>query len=94
MYNHLFLINRQGDKRVQIKDGAVNARGNVWGTYMHGIFDNYQFRRNFLTDLRKKKGINTKSVNNNLSLDKEFDKLADLLRGNLDMALVKRIAGL
>ena len=32
-------------------DGAVDARGRVWGTYLHGVFDNTAFRRAWLQSL-------------------------------------------
>src|SRR5208283_2229467 len=38
-----------------ILDGS--ARGNVWGTYIHGIFDNDGFRRNLINVLRKDRGL-------------------------------------
>lgn len=39
-------------------DGAIN--GNVFGSYFHGIFHNYNFRREFLNYIRKNKGLETK----------------------------------
>ncbi|MDI6605712.1 MAG: cobyric acid synthase [Candidatus Omnitrophota bacterium] len=89
----LFVITRRSDKNVYIKDGAVNGRGNVWGTYIHGIFDNYSFRKRFLSELKQKSGLKLKLACHNFSLDKEFDKLAGLLRENLDFAYIKEVIG-
>jgi adenosylcobyric acid synthase len=36
-------------------DGS--AKGNVWGTYIHGIFDNDSFRRGLINILRVKRGL-------------------------------------
>jgi len=38
-----------------VMDGALN--GNVWGTYIHGIFDNDEFRSFLLNSLRARKGL-------------------------------------
>jgi len=38
-----------------ILDGSV--KDNVWGTYIHGIFDNDRFRRTLLNSLRVRKGL-------------------------------------
>ncbi|MEW6618052.1 MAG: cobyric acid synthase [bacterium] len=91
--SYLFLIIKRGDKKVHIKDGAVNYAGNVWGTYIHGLFDNHLFRHNFLNELRKKRGLPIKQVMGEFSQDKEYDKLADLLRENLEMEFIKEIIG-
>ena len=71
-------------------DGAVSRDGRVWGTYVHGIFDSSSFRRNFLNGLRKRKGLKPlpASKYNN---DTEFDKLADLVRNNIDIKAVYKI---
>ncbi|MCE3223294.1 MAG: cobQ [Nitrospira sp.] len=37
-------------------DGAVSADGLVWGTYIHGVFDQPAFRRAWLNRLRTRKG--------------------------------------
>ncbi len=87
----LFLITKRGNRKVRIKDGAVNHKGNVWGTYIHGIFDNSYFRRNFLNKLREKKGLRVIKDTDEFSREKEYDKLADLLRDNLNMKLLKEI---
>jgi adenosylcobyric acid synthase len=38
-------------------DGAQSPDGRVWGTYMHGLFDNDDFRLSLLNLLRREKGI-------------------------------------
>ncbi|MEW6602497.1 MAG: cobyric acid synthase, partial [Nitrospirota bacterium] len=38
-----------------IPDGS--SKGNVWGTYIHGIFDNDEFRTSLINSLREKKGL-------------------------------------
>lgn len=43
-----------GDTR-EVLDGS--AKGSVWGTYLHGIFDNDRFRRDLINSLRMKRGL-------------------------------------
>jgi len=74
-------------------DGAINDKGNVIGTYLHGIFDNDNLRNYILNKLRKKKGLN--ECNEILSYkderEREYDKLADIVRTSLDINKIKEI---
>jgi len=87
----MFLINKRGKTKTVIKDGACNLGKNVWGTYLHGIFDNFCLRRDFLNTLRIKKGLALDTQRDSFEQDKEFDKLAHLLRKNLNMQLLYQI---
>lgn len=77
-------------------DGVRN--GNVLGTYIHGIFDNMMdFTLGLINNLRKRKGL--EKTDNIIRSFKEFkeeqyNKLADLLRDNLDMARIYKIINL
>jgi adenosylcobyric acid synthase len=77
-----------------LPDGSVN--GNCWGTYLHGIFDNDRFRRGFLNHIRKQKGLPALRQNVNYAEKKEraIDRLAGIVRENIDLGFVKRIIGL
>jgi len=44
----LFMIKKRGGEYVEIPDGAINKEASVLGTYVHGIFDNENFRKGFL----------------------------------------------
>ena len=87
----LFLIEKRGTKEVCLEDGAVNKRGNVWGTYIHGVFDNFYFRKSFLNKLFARKGVEYKCAKDDFSQEREFDKLADVLKNNLDMKFLERM---
>ena len=87
----MFLINKRGGRKAAVKDGACNSKGNVWGTYIHGIFDNFYLRRDLLNRLRRKKGMVLDDGGNDFEQDEEYDKLSNLLRCNLDMKLFYRI---
>ena len=72
----------------------VIGQGNVYGSYIHGIFDAPGVADALLAALAQKKGIDPKSLG---SFDRgayrqqQYDKLADAVRGGLDMELVYRI---
>ena len=51
--NPLFKISKKSGKRCSHFDGAVSQDGKVWGTYIHGIFDNDGFRRRFIGKITK-----------------------------------------
>ena len=72
-------------------DGAMNEKGTVIGTYMHGLLHNDDFRKIFLNNIRRYWGLAQSKENALLDKEKEYDKLADLARGSLD---IKRIYGI
>ncbi len=75
-------------------DGAVNRQGNVIGSYLHGIFDTGSFWRALVNRIREEKGMNA-SDGEVLTIQefrsREFDRLAAIVRQNLDMDSVYRI---
>lgn len=73
------------DKR---PDGAINSEGNVFGSYVHGLFDDGKFVRAFINGIRSKKGLGAISgVDEDFAAfkEKEYEKLADLLEKHLDI---------
>ena len=79
-----------GDEKLK---GAV--KGNIAGTYIHGIFDNSEFTNHFLNEVRKLKGFDR--IDDNFSYsdykNREYDKLAEVLRENLDIKKIYEIMG-
>ena len=55
-----------------------------WGTYLHGIFDNQEIA----TELLQLKFPNVKAKNYKKFKAAQFDKLADWIDENLDMATI------
>ena len=90
-----FTIVKKEDQNVQIEDGAISKDGKVWGTYIHGIFDNDEFRRGFINYLRKRKGLSPLSRSDILHYHQMkgegFNNLERGLRENLDMDFIYRI---
>ncbi|MED9948081.1 MAG: cobyric acid synthase [Peptacetobacter hiranonis] len=74
--------------------GCSNSEGNVVGTYLHGIFDEIDFTRTLLNTIRAKKGLEpiTSEVESFEEFkNREYDRLADMLRENLDMEKIYEI---
>ena len=71
-------------------------KDNVLGTYIHGFFDSEELLKKLINILCKKKGIEGGiEIEDHLThTNKELDKLADVLRENLDMEMIYRIIGL
>ena len=79
--------------------GDENLKGtvkdNVAGTYIHGIFDNSEFTNHFLNEVRKFKGLDRIDENFSYSdyKNREYDKLAEVLRKNIDIKKIYEIMG-
>ena len=89
-----FRIISRGGRRSNHIDGAVSEDGNIVGTYIHGLFENESVRRCLLSNLRKTKGLDCETRPFALSKDSEYDKLAALVRGSLDMDRIYTITEL
>ncbi|HJX03652.1 MAG TPA: cobyric acid synthase [Dehalococcoidia bacterium] len=83
----LFRITRDNNNRQVYTDGALNPEGNIGGTYIHGIFDNYDFALAFVNHLRKIRNVPAVRADK-LDRQREYDRLACVVRANLDMELI------
>jgi len=94
----VFKIIKRGGESVELMDGLKTEDGRIWGTYMHGIFENDFFRREFLDSIRIGKGIQplvaTGFIPAIYNKEKEYDKLAEVVRNNMNMDEIYRIMGL
>ena len=69
------------------------SKGNVWGCYVHGIFDKAGAASALVNCLLKAKGLEGQaaSVDWQEYAQRQYDKLADGLRASLDMERIYRI---
>ena len=75
--------------------GSSNESGNVWGAYLHGIFDEDNFRRWFVDGLRVAKGLEAKKkILAPYNIDASLDDLADVVRACLDIKKIYRMLNL
>lgn len=69
---------------------------NVIGTYLHGIFDEEDFRTAFVRLLCERSGMDYEPAER-ISYEKyremQYDRLADILRESLDMEMIYKILG-
>ena len=73
---------------------AVTCMGNVYGSYIHGIFDAPGVAEAILGTLCRKKGLDPArlgSFDPKAYKEAQYDKLADAVRSGLDMELVYRV---
>jgi len=87
----IFEITERNGRKLNRAEGAISNDSRILGTYIHGIFETEAFRRNFLNRLRRKKGWPSLQPKEKFSLDNEFDKLAKLVRENIDTDLLHKI---
>ena len=83
------VIERNGNL-VHVPDGARMPGGKVWGTYLHDLFANDDFRQQWLIALGW-----TGSVAAGAELrEQEYDRLAEEVKRSVDWPEIKRIMGL
>lgn len=86
----LAIVERQG-RRVRDEDGSSASSGNVWGTYVHGLFESAGFRRHLFAGLRRAKGLPSASSSPSEHEEKALDALALTVRRHLDMRRLRAI---
>jgi len=82
--SHAFTTDTTGD------DGWLSSDGWCAGCYLHGLFENDTFREGLIVSLASRRSAPL-AISDQVSFDRqrEYDKLADLLRNHLDMQHLK-----
>lgn len=86
----LEIIERRGQS-AHTPDGAVSREGQVWGCYLHGLFENAALRRAWLSSLGWRGAPESTPVPDVLAA---LDRLADQVEAAVDMARLEGIVGL
>ena len=88
-------ILRFGDNE-SVLDGAIDVDGNVFGTYLHGLFDDDGFRHSFLRATRERCGLAQPAKYAHVHAEREdrINRLAEEVRRSLHMNLVYRLLGI
>jgi len=83
-------IRREGELE-PLADGAVSDSGLVWGTYVHGLFDDDSFRHAFIDDARAQCGLQPAERKIPIAGQREdrMNRWADHLRQSLNMDLIR-----
>ena len=78
-------------------DGACSEDGRVWGTYIHGVFDQPAFRRLWLNRIRLRKGLvsldPTVSETVSQRLSDALDRWADHMDKHLNIEPIRTVLG-
>src|SRR2546430_2246431 len=90
---HPFTIVERGGACVRDPEGALSARGNVVGTYLHGLFASGPLRRSLLCFLARLRGRPADPRWGAPGAD-GYERLADIVGGALDMEAIAKLAGL
>lgn len=78
-------------------NGSGYTKGNIYGTYVHGIFDDAQIVKTIVNEIAMKKGVSLEldEVIDYAELkDKEYDKLAAMMREYMNMDMVYELLGM
>ncbi len=79
--------------------GAASLELPVFGTYLHDVFSNDTFRRYWLNDLRRRKGLSISEdddpagISTKARREESYDRLAEVLKEHLDMDRLYHIMG-
>jgi adenosylcobyric acid synthase len=74
-------------------DGGRTEDGQIWGTYLHGLFDNNAFRQTFLKELApdRYRPSSEDGDTSQMFKDRQYDLLAEHFEKYLDMDRLARI---
>lgn len=81
------VINLRSGESVSVMDGAISDTEKVWGCYIHGIFENHDFRRTWLKSL----GWQPQTGELENSIYASLDELADAMEEALDMEYLDKV---
>lgn len=89
-------VTKGTETNITLDDRMVaTVKGNIVGTYIHGIFENKIFTDMLLNKIRKSKGMDEKS--SEMTFDEyrmnELDKLEVIMRENVDIKAIYSILG-
>ena len=93
----LWRLTRRGGSPCADPDGVAAEDGRVLGTYLHGLFENTGFRRAWLNQLRRRRGLPPLPLQGEAGGDPRelaLDRLAEHVRRHLDVVRVYEILGL
>lgn len=90
--NSLVAVSEETGHQDTVLDGA--QAGNVYGCYIHGIFDSPESSGGFVRALLKMKGYDPSGIETpdwKAHKEEQYDRLADIIRENMDMEAVYRM---
>lgn len=93
---HHGISNIHAEPILSFRDGSGCGMENnrVWGSYLHGIFDNDEFRRWWINRLRKGRGFVPLARGAVYDLEPALDRLAETMRASIDMDKIYQLLDL
>ena len=92
---HMGHTDTGGNRLVTLSDGRTDGawQGNVYGSYLHGLFDRREISETIVKALMTRKGLpyGGVAIDRRTYKEAQYDLLADKVRSSIDMALVYRI---
>jgi adenosylcobyric acid synthase len=93
----LLIIEQRNGQPCGEADGAVAHSGAVMGTMVHGLLEDKLLRAGLLERLRQRRGLAAPAVSTSASVpssEREFARLADIVRSALSLERLRSIIGL
>ena len=93
------LIERNG-VALEVADGSVSGDGRIWGTYLHGVFANPDFRRSWLRSLGWRHSAEATSAAGEVDASEvdaseaAYDRLADAVEAAVGWPAISRLLSL
>ena len=81
----------------RILEEPVIQAGNVYGSYIHGIFDTAEMAGALVRKIAARRGITLgqgSQMDYRTFKETQYNKMADIFRSNVDMDLIYRIMGM
>jgi adenosylcobyric acid synthase len=95
--NSMFRIRSRGGQSLDELEGALHDDGQTFGTSIHGLFDAPRFRRHFLNEIRKCRGLQPLEIvrveDAQSARGRAYDRFAQLLQTHLDIAAIAALIG-
>ena len=93
---HMGVTDIDGEAFCLLENGQPEGciRGNVFGTYLHGLFDTGELTDRLAAWLLQRKGLTgteTASETHEAYQSRQLDRLADMVRANIDLGAVYQI---
>lgn len=90
--NPFIQVLSKNEKVTSDPEGCISEKGNIIGTYIHGIFEGAAFRESLLNKVRQEKGLAPKRSKEYTNIrEEELDQLADIVRKSINMEQIYKI---
>ncbi|MCX5993044.1 MAG: cobyric acid synthase [Chloroflexi bacterium] len=86
----VFTVTPPGNTSAGYRDGGISPTGRIFGSYIHGLFNNIEFTRRLVENLCSLRNLPPAEADA-LNQEKAYDDIASVFRQSLDMAKIYEI---